>query len=324
MSLLERYAVECSEDPVGGNIYTLYDRTGGIRVGVAPERGCIWSSLCLDHPILGPVELLYRGGDFTGAQRDRGMSPVLFPIVGRLRRGKEEGIYVCDGERYEMDIHGFAKDMGWRAVEADVDDRGVFVRAYLCDTMETRRAYPFAFEYTLTYRLFEGSLYIVVQVKSKGPFSVGFHPYFRIPFIPGRGTKADCALRIPARKYWVLRDLVPTGEVWELSDQYDRPEGIECAGLDLDQVYTDLIVGEGGIHCSSVWDRASGIRVDVETTSQPFSEIVVYAPLDKPYVCIENWTDPPNILNCDDTWSCPRPSALKGSIRITPSLFEAE
>lgn len=322
MTLLERYVVERSEDPVGGKVYTLYDRTAGVRVGAAPEQGFIWSSLCLDHPMLGSVELLYRGGDFAGVQRDEGMSPVLFPIVGRLRRGEEEGIYVYDGKRYEMDLHGFAKDMEWHAAEGDVDDRGAFVRAYLCDTVETRRAYPFTFEYALTYRLFEGSLYIEVLAESEGPFSVGFHPYFHMPVVSGRGTKADGALRIPARRYWVLRDLVSTGEVRELSEVYDRPEGVGCAGLDLDQVFTDLVVGEQGVHRSSAWDRASGIRVDVETTVQPFSEIVVYAPVDKPYVCIENWTDPPNILNCEDTWSSRLPSALKASIRITPWLFE--
>ena len=73
----------------------------------------------------------------------------------------------------------------------------------------------------------------------------------------------------------MLRDLVPTGDIGELSERYDRSEGLCCAGLDLDQVFTDLIVEEG-ICRSSLWDRASGIGIDMETAPQPFSEIVVW------------------------------------------------
>ena len=142
------------------------------------------SSFVLDHTKHGPVELLYRGGGFPGAEGEGGMSPVLFPIVGRLYRGKREGIYVWRNRPYKMALHGFAKDMEWEVVEADVDG-GAFVRARLRDTEETRRAYPFAFEYTLTYRLFLGRLHIELEVESEGPFSVGFHPYFRTPPIAG-------------------------------------------------------------------------------------------------------------------------------------------
>jgi galactose mutarotase-like enzyme len=272
---------------------------------------------------MGTVELLYRGGDFADALTGGGMSPVLFPVVGRLRLGEAQSVYVHEGKRYDMDTHGFAKDMEWHRVvaDADVDSRGAFVRAYLSDSDETRRAYPFAFEYALTYRLLEGALHIEVEVESEGPFSVGFHPYFNTPFAPGMGTKADCALRLPVRKYWVLENLVPTGEVRELEEVYDLPEGVCCSQLDLDQVFTDLVTNQRGTHRSSLWDRASGIRVDVESTLDPFSEIVVYAPRSEAYVCIENWTGPPNILNQEETWSGLPPSALRASIRIKPSRF---
>ena len=145
MASEERYALERSEDPIGGAVYTLRDRAAGISASAAPQRGFLWSSLCLESPKVGSVELLYRGGDFSTALKDGGMSPVLFPAVGRLQRGEEAGVYVHDGQRYEMDIHGFAKDVEWRSVEARANGQGAFVRAYLSEGMHPRRSYPFAF-----------------------------------------------------------------------------------------------------------------------------------------------------------------------------------
>lgn len=310
-----------AEDPVAGTVYTLSDRVAGIRAEAAPHRGFLWSSLCLEHPQLGPTELLYRGGDFAAALRDGGMSPVLFPTVGRLKHQGADGVYLYKGKRYPMGIHGFAKNAPWGQAHAQADPDGAFVRAHLYDTPDTRAAYPFAFQYLLTYRVSEGSFFIDVDVHSEGSVSLGFHPYFNAPLAPGRGTKADCALRVPARKHWVLKDLVPTGQVRDLDVAYDRPEGVSCAGLDLDQVFTGLVADPDGLHHAALWDRASGIRVDLESALKPFSEIVVYAPSEQPYVCIEHWTDPPNILNREDAWATRCPSSVRGTIRIQPSLL---
>ena len=317
----ERYAIESSEHAQAGTVYTLWDQAAGVSASAAPKRGFIWSSLGLRHPNLGPVELLHQGSGFGRPDQLDGMSPVLFPVVGRLRRGEDSGVYVYGARKYQMDVHGFAKDRPWGHVQADADHQGAFVRACLSDDADTRRSYPFAFEYELTYRLLEGALHVEVAIHSEGPFSVGFHPFFNTPFVPGLGKKTDCALRIPARRYWLLENLVPTREVQELNENYDLPEGVDCGQLDIDQVFTDLATDQRGVHRSSLWDRASGIRIDVESALEPFPEIVVCSPRDKPFVCIENWTDPPNILNWEETWTSRCPSSLEGRIRIKPSVL---
>jgi len=215
-----------------------------------------------------------------------------------------------------MDIHGFAKDSVWENVESRATEEGATVRAELRDTPETREQYPFGFCFRLTYRLAGGHFHIVVEIESEGLFSVGFHPYFRTPFVPDAGTEEDCTVVIPARRFWELRDLVPTGRVLELREPFRK--GVSCVGRDLDVVLTDLIAEDRGRVRSVLRDAASGIQVVLEAEARAFPEIVVYAPKDRPFVCIEPWTHPPNVLNREEMWAS-KCSALKASIQITPS-----
>ena len=72
-------------------------------------------------------------------------APIMFPICGGLKNGK----YTLGGEEYQLSKHGFAK-LNEFTVESATDDTAVFV---LRDNVETRKAYPFAFEFKVTYRL---------------------------------------------------------------------------------------------------------------------------------------------------------------------------
>jgi len=89
----------------------------------------------------------------------------------------------------------------------------------------------------------------------------------------------------------------------------------------LDVVLTDLIAADQGRHRSVLRDAASGIQVVLEAECRAFPEIVVYAPKDQSFVCIEPWTHPPNVLNRTEM-RVDKPSTLKASIRIAPSVFQ--
>ena len=315
-----RYEVTQRADAIAGTVFTLWDRARGLRASAAPGYGFMWCGLAMEHPKYGTVELLHCGEDFARVARyGHGMSPVLFPIVGRLRCGEEMGCYRHKGRKYTMDIHGFAKDRAWENVEARATDEGATVRAELRATSETREQYPFGFCFRLTYRLAEGHFYIDVDIESEGLFSVGFHPYFSTPFVPDAGTEGDCTMVIPARRFWELRDLVPTGKVLDLKEPFRK--GVSCGGRDLDVVLTDLITDDRGRHRSVLRDAGSGIQVAMEAEGQAFPEIVVYAPEDQAFVCIEPWMHPPNVLNREEAWASKR-SALYASIQITPLGFQ--
>ena len=69
----------------------------------------------------------------------------IFPYIARLTEGK----YMFQGKQYEMDIHGFAKDMVFEA-EQITDSRIVFSIKY---TEETYKQYPFLFFFSIIYNI---------------------------------------------------------------------------------------------------------------------------------------------------------------------------
>ena len=100
-----------------------------------------------------------------------GSAPVLFPICGGLLDDK----FIFDGKEYILPKHGFAKLSDFEA-ESIEKDRAVFL---LKDNEETRKMYPFSFEFRVRFTLHEDSLtidYITKNTDSKELYySVGAH-----------------------------------------------------------------------------------------------------------------------------------------------------
>lgn len=104
-------------------------------------------------------------------------SPVLFPIVGALRRGK----YQYEDQEYSLPQHGFARDMEWSMIEQGRDA----ITLVLEDTEVTRMQYPFVFRLEITYQLLENGLlveYFLVNPSSEKILhaSLGAHPAFHL------------------------------------------------------------------------------------------------------------------------------------------------
>jgi len=108
-------------------------------------------------------------------------SPVLFPIVGTLKNN----VYIYQGQQYQLPRHGFAREKQF-AVEEQTSDAITFL---LRDDEETKKVYPFAFEFRLKYSLYENSLAVSYSINNSGKedlyFSVGAHPAFKIPLVQG-------------------------------------------------------------------------------------------------------------------------------------------
>lgn len=103
-------------------------------------------------------------------------SPVLFPIVGRLK----DDSYNYDGETYELPRHGFARNM-----EFSFDKRSEHQVIFeLNETEETKQNYPFDFKLLMAYTLMDNELVIEYFVRNQSdevlPFSIGAHPAFAI------------------------------------------------------------------------------------------------------------------------------------------------
>ena len=103
-------------------------------------------------------------------------SPVLFPIVGKLKKNQT----LIGGRTYEIRQHGFARDMEFEPI-TKLDNFHSYV---LKSNPSTLARYPYDFELYNTYRLDGNKLTTMYRVINTGriamPFGIGGHPAFKI------------------------------------------------------------------------------------------------------------------------------------------------
>jgi galactose mutarotase-like enzyme len=103
-------------------------------------------------------------------------SPVLFPIVGRLKKDS----FTYNGNSYQLPRHGFARTMEF-SLDKKSEDQVIFE---LNETEETKANYPFDFKLLMAYTLIDNELVIEYFVRNQSdevlPFSIGAHPAFAI------------------------------------------------------------------------------------------------------------------------------------------------
>jgi len=103
-------------------------------------------------------------------------SPVLFPIVGKLKKNKT----LIGGKTYELSQHGFARDLEFEPI-TKLDNFHSYV---LKSNKYTSSKYPYDFELYNTYRSEGKKLTTIYKVVNTGlinlPFGIGGHPAFKI------------------------------------------------------------------------------------------------------------------------------------------------
>ena len=103
-------------------------------------------------------------------------SPVLFPIVGKLKKNKT----LIGGRTYELPQHGFARDLEFEPI-TKLDNFHSYV---LKSNKYTLAKYPYEFELYNTYRTEGNKLTTIYKVVNTGlinlPFGIGGHPAFKI------------------------------------------------------------------------------------------------------------------------------------------------
>ncbi|MFM9911870.1 MAG: aldose 1-epimerase family protein [Chitinophagaceae bacterium] len=123
------------------------------------------------------LEYMWNGDPAFWGKR----SPVLFPIIGEL---KESG-YFFENTFYKMGRHGFAREMVF--VEEHRETGSVIF--LLRSSEDTLKIFPFNFEFRITYSLNNSQLRIKYDISNIGNstmyFSVGAHPAFALPLLPG-------------------------------------------------------------------------------------------------------------------------------------------
>lgn len=230
------------------------------------------------------TEYLWQGDPTYWA----GRAPVLFPICGRLTGGK----YTWKGQTYEMNLHGFARRSVFTAEKVG-DHTVTFL---LTANEETKKMYPFDFEFRMTYTLTDSTVECRYDVKNEKesdlPFAVGGHPGFNVPMEAGKNFE-DYRLEFACAKE--PRELVfsdtcfDTGKTRAFPLEEGRILPLRHSLFDIDAVFlTDM--------CHKVTLGTPGGTRSLTLSFKGFPHVGFWhKPRTKaPYVCIEPWCSVPS------------------------------
>lgn len=210
-------------------------------------------------------------------------APIMFPMCGGLKGGK----YELDGVTYEMPKHGFAKLSDFE-VESQTESSVTLV---LRDNEQTRKMYPFAFAFRVSYELVGKSVkvtYDAENLDNKNMYcTFGAHEAYACP----EGIEAY-ELIFPEREtlyaYGLNGDIVTDYTKLVLSGS-DRLV-LDDKHFVLDALVFRDVKSRSVTLASRVSDRR--IRVDFEG----FDYLVLWHKHTAPYICIEPWCGLPDVV----------------------------
>jgi aldose 1-epimerase len=290
-------------------IYTLDDGAGG-RAEIWPALGfnCFHWQAVVDGRAL---DLLYADPNlFTDGRPTRSGIPILFPFPNRIRGGR----FSWEGKDYQLPltdtihgnaIHGFACRRPWRVVGQGADANAAWVTGEFRgakDAKDCAVLWPADYQLRICYRLGGNCLRVEAEVvnpdKVTLPFGLGYHPYYRLPFVAG-AAPADCTMSVPARSYWELTNCVPTGQRLPVNAGRDLNAMRRFLDLSLDDVLTDLPAEAPG--SDGLIERAKLVGApETEMTlhcSPDFREMVLFTPGHREAFCVEPYTCTTDAVN---------------------------
>lgn len=286
------------------HIVRLTEPHTGSRAEIAVHRGFnCFRLLALVEGI--PCEVLWSLPGFVNGEGRAAASgvPILFPFASRIRGGR----FAWQGRSYQLEpqdglgnaIHGLVLDRPWRLVaEGENSAAGQFQLSR--EAPDSAGLWPADFLLQVAWRLtatpdgavsLAGSLRIENPSEQPLPYSLGLHPWFRLPLGPLPAAD-DCRIHVPAAETWELENLLPTGRKHPVSGRRDLRGGQPFSGLVLDDVFTGLAV-EGGRWRANIEDPVNHRRLTLAASALARA-CVVYTPPHRQAICIEPYTSVPN------------------------------
>lgn len=273
----------------GVEIVTLRGADGAFAE-IAPAHGNNCYAFGVGESVLEPVTL----ADFLAKPTGFGI-PILFPYPNRVRDGR----FTFGGEEFSVEPkqHGYVRQRRWTVVDSGSGDDAAWVTSRFEASdypEEILEQFPFAFVLDVTYTLRGAALEMETTVTSAAdrpfPFGFGIHPYFRRP---RRGT-----VTVPARRRWELEEKLPTGRTIGIDGGYDLSGGADAAAVELDDIYTDLVAGDGGLVRCSIEDAERATRTVIEFDAAEFPNVVVFTPPAPRWaICVEPNSCPTDAFN---------------------------
>lgn len=236
-------------------------------------------------------DILYwpEAATFDDMTKVRGGNPILFPFNARsFDRGDIFFWRAADGVRRPMPLHGIARQGVFKLTRLDA--RGF--AAQFVPGEEARAAYPYDYEFTVTYLFEPLGLACEFTLKNLGneplPWCAGHHFYFTLPWSEG-AKRGDYLIRIPATRR--LRQdakgqLIP-GPALQTDESLANKALLETFHTGLRS--NEVVFGEKG--------RTGDVIVRLGTAAVPPPEATFVTWTladDSPYYCVEPWMGPAN------------------------------
>lgn len=208
-------------------------------------------------------------------------SPVLFPIVGTLRNDT----FLYNGKSYKLTRHGFARDMVFDVTEQK-SERATF---RLSGKAGLPERYPFSFILEVTYEIDDNFLEVTYKVMNPGDgimyFSIGAHPAFKVPLVPGSAYE-DHYLLFEKKENAPRWPIDPNGLIM------DKPSPLlmDTANLKLSHALFDedaLVFKRLLSHKVSLISEAHSHGLDFYFEGFPF--LGIWSAKNADFVCIEPW-----------------------------------
>lgn len=212
------------------------------------------------------------------------VSPILFPIVGRLKRDQ----YQLEEKTYEMSQHGFLRDVDFELSTHSAEHASFEITS----NERFKDIYPYEFKAVITYALNQNSLSVDWKIENQNNgemyFSIGAHPAFRIPLIESEGVEDYHLKFTPAPHKEVMEYALENALIHENGIRNNLPE------IPLQpELFTKDAMIYSHIDRVELVSAKSNHGVEVGFTGFPFVGIwSKYNPENDsmaPFVCIEPW-----------------------------------
>lgn len=253
-----------------------------------PEGGARLMNWNLTYPDGTLRDLLYwpQAESLDDIGSIRGGNPILFPFCGRsFDDGEIDRWRTPEDERRPMPLHGFARDRRFEI--RHLSETGFSAR--LIPAEADFDAYPYSYEFIVSYRFEELALSVELSLKNLDtkpiPWSAGHHFYFTLPWSEGL-SREDYRLRISAKEAYRYNrgELVPLPE-FPSEDTFGNP------------ALCDRIHSRLKNHAIDIREAGGSGSIEIcvgNGRPHPAYTIVTWSESETaPFYCVEPWMGPP-------------------------------
>ncbi|WP_432647774.1 aldose 1-epimerase family protein [Mitsuokella sp.] len=210
-------------------------------------------------------------------------SPVLFPIIGKVRDGK----YRVDGKEYELPSHGLGRISDFKLVEKKADR----IAFSLLWSEESLKKYPWKFELLVAYELHDKAIKVIWTIRNHDDhemiYSIGAHGAYRCPIVHGESF-SDCYLEFNKAEDAPNMPLNENGQF--LRTKGDKPLKGTKLSLNFDEFKNDVLAYHN-LHSDKVTIRSTKSTKSLSIIAKDFPFWGFWTPVKggAPFLCIEPW-----------------------------------